>query len=596
MIQLSDYVIDSLVNKGIKDIFLVSGGGIMFLCDAVGRNKKIKYISNHHEQASATAAEAWARTKNHISACLVTTGPGGTNAITGVAGAWVDSIPMIVISGQVKRSVTADYTKYRQVGPQEINIIPMIKPITKYAVTIIDPNKIKYELEKCFYEATSGRPGPVWIDLPLDIQSAVIDEKKLDSFEPPKKVINKNDLMSSVKKVVEMLKISKKPIVIAGQGIRLSGGQKVFERLVGKLRTPVIFPINGLDLLPENNKYVLGKFGPVGTRQGNFALQNSDLLISIGASLNAASTGYDFKGFGRNAKKIMINIDQGEIDNKKIKIDFPIVADAKDFMEELLRQTKNINLISNKKWLSVCKYFKNKYPLINQEYFKDKKHVNSYVFFDVLSDLLTSKDVLVTGISLDACSMYQAFKVKKGQRAFVNKNLGQMGWCLPAAIGACAGNNYKRTILVTGDGSIQFNIHELETIKYYKLPIKIFVFNNQGYESIRSTQDNYFSSNYVGSNKDSGVSNPNFKLLAQAHDFKYEEIKNNDQLVDIIKKTLKTKDPVLCEVNIAYDQKRMPRVSSFRLPDGTLESRPLEDMFPFLPKEEIDENMHLFDK
>lgn len=595
MIRLSDYVINFLVKKGITDIFLVSGGGIMFLCDAVGKNKKIKYISNHHEQASATAAEAWARTKNHISACLVTTGPGGTNAITGVAGAWVDSIPMIVLSGQVKREVIADYTKYRQVGPQELNIISIVKPITKYAVTVMDPNKIRYELEKCFYEATTGRPGPVWIDLPLDIQGASIDEKKLYSFHPSKKNINKNDLENNVKKVVEILKRSKRPIMIAGQGVRLSGGKKVLEGLVSKLKIPVIFPINGLDLLPEKNKYVLGKFGPVGQRKGNFALQNSDLVISIGASLNTASTGYDFKGFARNAKKIMVNVDHGEIENKKITIDLPIVADAKDFMEELSRQIKNIDLITNKKWLSVCQYFKNKYPSINPEYFKDKKYVNSYVFFDVLSDLLTSRDVLVTGISLDACSMYQAFKVKKGQRAFVNKNLGQMGWCLPAAIGACVGNNYKRTILVTGDGSIQFNIQELETVKYYKLPIKIFVFNNDGYESIRSTQDNYFSGNYVGSNKDSGVTNPDFKLLAKAHDFKYENIKNNNQLVDKIKKTLKTEGPVLCEVDIAYDQKRMPRVSSFRQPDGTLESRPLEDMFPFLPKEEIYNNMHMFD-
>ena len=595
MILLSDYVIDFLVKKGVSDIFLVSGGGIMFLCDAVGRNKKIKYISNHHEQASATAAEAWARTRNHISACLVTTGPGGTNAITGVAGAWVDSIPMIVLSGQVKREVIADYAKYRQVGPQELNIIPMIKPITKYAVTVMDPNKIRYELEKCFYEATTGRPGPVWIDLPLDIQSANIDENKIVFFIPHNKNRNKNKLINNVKKVVEILKESKKPIMIAGQGIRLSGGQKVLEELANKLKMPVVFPINGLDLLPENNKYVLGKFGPVGTRRGNFALQNSDLVISIGASLNTASTGYDFKGFARNAKKIMVNIDQGEIENKKITIDFPIVADAKDFIEEFLRQIKDINLTPNKKWSSVCLYFKNKYPSINPEYYKDKKHVNSYVFFDILSDLLTNKDVLVTGISLDACSMYQAFKVKKGQRAFVNKNLGQMGWCLPAAIGACVGNKYKRTILVTGDGSIQFNINELETIKCYKLPIKIFVFNNQGYESIRSTQDNYFSGNYVGSNKDSGVTNPDFELLARAHGFQYENIKNNNQLINKIKKTLKTNGPVLCEVNISYDQKRMPRVSSFRRPDGTLESRPLEDMFPFLPRDEIYKNMHMFD-
>ena len=598
MMRVADYVVNFFVSKNINDIFLVSGGGFMYLLDALSLNKKITYISNHHEQASSTAAEAWARINNQPGVCFVTTGPGGTNAITGVAGAWVDSIPMIIVSGQVKQELIADYSKTRQIGPQELNIVDMVTPITKYAVTITDPKKIRYELEKCYYEATVGRPGPTWINIPLDIQSALINEKHLKGFSPPKVKNNQSYLTKKVKELIELLKTSKRPLIVAGHGIRLSKSLPQFEQLIDQLHIPVVLPINGLDLLAENNKHLIGKFGPAGTRRGNFALQNADLIISIGASLNIASTGFDYHHFGFKAKKVMVNIDQEEINNKKIKIDLAIIADVKEFINELLTQlNKNSSQLPTiNKWISACQNWKKNYPLINKDYYENKKYVNSYVFFDVLSDYLPSQNFLVTGIALDAAGMYQVFRVKKGQRAFVNKNLGQMGWDLPASIGVCVANNKKTTICVAGDGSIQLNIQELQTISYYQLPIKLFIFNNDGYESIRATQDNFFQGRLVGADKSSGVSNPNFKLLAKAHGLAYERIINNRQLKNKISKVLKLKGPVLCEINIDPKQKRMPKAASFRHPNGRIESRPLEDMWPFLPREEIDKNMKMFDQ
>jgi len=596
MIRLADYVIDFLVKKGIEDIFLVSGGGIMYLLDAVGRNKKMRYISQYHEQACAMAAEAYARLRNHISACLVTTGPGSTNAVTGVAGAWVESIPMIVISGQIKRETIADYSRMRQLGLQEINIVDIVQPITKYAKTIMQPETITYELEKAFYEATAGRPGPVWINIPLDVQGAMIDETKLKHYHlTPKNQNYKKSLKKAVKETIEMLKKAKRPVLIAGFGIRLAHAEKLLKELIVKLKAPVLVSNNSLDLMSENHPLFMGRYGPAGQRKANFVLQTADLVLSIGASLNVTSTGFNFKGFAPKAKKIMVNIDQGELCRPTLKIDFPIQADAKDFMEELLSKMKNSTFKFSHRWYEACRIWKKRYPTIVSDFFKNKKHVNSYVFMDKLSDLLTTKDVLVTGIGLDVVSFYQAFKVKKNQRAFCNKNNGNMGYCLPGSIGACVGNERKRTVLVTGDGSIQFNIQELNTIKYYKLPIKIFIFNNKGYKSIRDTQNNLFEGRLVGADEHSGVTNPDFKKLAGTYNFSYGYILNNQEIDKRIKEALRIPGPTLYEVNIAYDQVRMPRVVSYRRPDGTLESKPLEDMSPFLPTEEIYKNMHMFD-
>lgn len=588
MISVSDYIIDFLVKKNIKNVFLVAGGGIMYLLDSVGRNKKINYISNHHEQASAIAAESYARLTNDIGVCLVTTGPGGTNAITGIAGAWVDSIPVLIISGQVKRELIADYKKVRQVGPQEINIISMVEGITKYSKTVMDPETIKYELEKAYYEAKSGRPGPVWLDIPLDVQNAMIDEKKMVGFSIPKIQKNEKCLNNKINEVIELLKKSKRPVIIAGNGIRLSGGIDIFRKLIKMVKIPVLLPINGLDLLDEDNPFLLGKFGPFGQRRGNFVLQNSDLVISIGASLNVASTGFDYENFAPMAKKVYVNIDKGE-DNKKINFDIVINDDAKDVMELFLKKYKENDF---SEWLIRCNFLKKKYTSIEPFMLEDKNYVNSYVFFDILSDFLKNDDVLITGIGLDACGMYQAYRVKKGQRAYVNKNFGQMGWDLPAAIGACIANKKNRVILVAGDGSIQMNIQELETIKQYNLPIKIFVLNNKGYESIRATQNNLFEGNFVGADEKSGVSNPNFNFLAKAHFIKYFYIKNNNQIKKKLKLILNNDENCLCEININYSQKRTPRSITIKDSDGKLKSSPLENMYPFLSEEEVKSNFY----
>jgi len=596
MVRLSDYVINCLVEKGIKDIFLVSGGGIMYLLDSIGNNKKIKYYTNYHEQAAATSAESYARMKNHISACLVTTGPGSTNAITGVAAAWVDSIPMIIISGQVKREIIADYSKSRQLGPQEINIIDIVKPITKYAVTIMKPEDIRYQLEKAIYLATSGRQGPVWINIPLDVQSSTINDNDLIGFDYIKDTKLPDALKKDVEKALKMLKNSRRPLIIGGNGVRLSGAQKLLASYMAEYKIPIVTDENGLDLINEDNPLYMGRYGPKGQRRANFTLQNSDLVLAIGASLNITSTGFDYKHFAPNAKIIMVNIDKSELDKFTLKIDLPINLDAKEFLNELLRQSKGVKFNFSDKWKSACKKWKEKYNIINPlHYLKGKKYVNSYVFASELSELLDSRDTVVTGMGLDVVSIIQSFKVKKRQRVYVNKNFGQMGWCLPAAIGACIANGCRRTILVTGDGSLQFNIQELATIAHYKLPVKIFVFNNLGYKSIRDTQNNLFKGRLVGADISTGVSNPDFSKLAQAYNLSYEYIKNNNEIRSRVKKVINKEGPVLCEVNIAYNQPRVPRSSTFQRPDGTLESRPLEDLFPFLPREEIWENMHLFD-
>lgn len=583
-----------LVKNGVRDVFMVSGGGMMHLVDSLGKNKSIRYISCHHEQACATAAEAYSRTRGNLGVAMVTTGPGGTNAITGVASAWVDSIPILVISGQVRTQIMADYTTLRQLAPQEINIIDLVKPITKYAVTVKDPNTIRFHLEKALHLAREGRPGPVWLDIPLDVQGAMIESKSLKGYTAPrqKKALG---VSQRIKQVISLVKNSKRPVLILGHGIRLAGAKGLVPQLIKQLKMPVLLPYNGLDLVEEKNPYLQGKFGPMGSRKGNFALQNSDLVLSIGASLNLTSIGFDLDGFAPKAKIVGINIDPAELSKPTLRMDLPVVCDAKVFIKELLRQTKGTNFIYSPKWIKACQAWKVKYPVILPEFFANKNFVNTYVFFDKLSDLLGANDVLVTGVSLDSVGMYQALKIKKGMRAFTNKNFGGMGWCLPAGVGASVANTDSKTILVTGDGSIQFNIHELGTISAYRLGLKIFVFNNNGYESIKTMQDNHFNSRYVGADQTSGVTNPNFQKLAESYGISYFVLKNNTELNKKLGKILATSGPALCEILVSPDQHRIPRASSFKRPDGTMESRPLEDMWPFLPREEIKANMSMFE-
>jgi acetolactate synthase I/II/III large subunit len=598
MITVSDFIVRFLVEKGIRDIFLVSGGGIMHMLDSVGRNPDMNYYCNYHEQACAISAEGYARIKNDVGACLVTVGPGGSNALSGMLGAWYDSIPMIVICGQVRRNLIADYSKVRQIGPQEGNNLAMAKPVTKYANVILDANMIKYELEVAYHKATSGRPGPVWLDIPLDIQNSQVEESQLPSYTPEESISAKSrtQLINDVKNAIELIKNAKRPLLLCGNGIHLSKSEDLMKNLFNKLNIPVVLPDAAKDLIAEDYPLYLGIFGTAGQRRANFAVQNSDCILSLGTGLCLKKVGFNYKGFAPKAKKIIVDIDHGQIYDQVISPDLPIQADIRLFMEEMLSQLKTVSIEPPAKWVDACIKWKERYPLIVDEYYTDTKHVNSYVFVDKLSNFLSSNDTLVAGNGLDTVSYLQGYRVKEGQRTYTSINWGAMGWDLPLAIGTCIGNGKTRTICLTGDGSFQWNVQELLTIKHYDLPIKIFVFNNQGYSSIRATQKTFYNGRFVGSDEGSGVSNPNFKLLAAAYGLKYAHILNNNEIDQGITQALATNGPMLCEVNISPEQGITPKASSFVREDGTIESRPLEDMFPFLPREEIWENMHLFDE
>jgi acetolactate synthase I/II/III large subunit len=595
MIKLSDYVVDYLVGHGVEEIFLVSGGGIMHLTDSVGRDPRLRYICNYHEQASAIAAEACARIKNRVGACLVTTGPGATNALSGVAGAWFDSIPVLVLSGQVRIPLIADYQKLRQLGPQEVNIVPMAKPVTKYVASIRDPRTIRKHLDRAFSAATAGRPGPAWLELPLDIQSAMIDESQLRPFEAEEPAPRGFEaLREQARTVSMMLQEARRPVLILGNGVRIAGGEEELSRLLEAMGIPILLTIGGMDLVAEDHPRHMGAFGPVGRRASNFALQNSDLILSVGASLSIASIGFNAAGFAPKARKIAVNIDEGELTKENVRVDLGICADAKAFLSALREEFAGRLVQGSEKWLAACANWKRRYPAVASEAYAETGFVNSYAFTEKLSECLGEEAVVVTGNSLDACSIYQAFRVKSRQRVLLPTSYGAMGWDLPAAVGACVAHN-GQVVLVTGDGSLQFNVQELQTVRQNDLPLKIFVLNNDGYESIRTTQETFFEGRHVGSSRASGVGNPDFERLAAAYRLGYQRISRAYGMKDAISEFLASDGPALCELVLSPTQGRTPRVTSFRREDGTIESRPLEDMFPFLSREEIWENMHLFD-
>jgi acetolactate synthase-1/2/3 large subunit len=596
MIKVSDYAIQFLADHGIQDLFLASGGGIMHLLDSVGRNKNLKYWCNYHEQASAVSAEAYARVREGVGACLATVGPGAANALSGIMGAWVDSIPLLVFSGQVRRDLMADFSKVRQLGPQEGNAIDMARPVTKYAATIREPEAVRYHLERAWYEATNGRPGPVWIEFPLDIQGALVDERSLDRFipEPKPRLPDPEGLGNAARQILDALRVAERPLIIAGNGIRLSHSQEGLREFLERVPIPVLLPITAKDVLEEDHPMQMGVFGTAGQRRANFALQNSDLILSLASGLNCQKTGFNIAGFAPRAKKIIVDIDPGQLHHQLLRPDIAIQCDVRQLLEELVRQLGTSEHQVSEQWISACALWKDRYPMIASEFYDQRDSVNSYVLVDHLSRVTTAHDVVVTGNGLDCASFYQAFRVKRGQRAF-NSGWGSMGWDLPTAIGACIGSGKSRTFCLTGDGSMQWNIQELLTIKRYRLPVKIFLLNNAGYQSIRTTQNNFFDGRFVGADYDSGIDNPNFERLAAAYDIGYSHIKNHDELERSICAAASTEGPVLCEISIAPTQGISPKASAFRRADGGFESRPLEDMAPFLPREEIWDNMHMFD-
>jgi len=586
--RVADYIAKTLADRGIKHVFMIVGGGAMFLNDAFGLEKRIQYVCNAHEQASAMAAEGYARITGKMSVVCVTSAPAGTNTLTGVLGQWVDSIPVLYISGQVRYATTVASTglPLRQLGDQEINIVDIVKSITKYAIMVTDPLTIRYHLEKAMYLATNGRPAPVWLDIPLDVQSAIVDETKLKPYKPyyeQQYMAFQHDIDSVIEKLIE----SERPVILAGAGIRLSGAAEEFYQLAEKIGIPVQVAWDAIDLFPSNHPLYAGRPSTVGQRSANFIFQNADLLLSIGCRLNVRQIGYTFKAVARAAYKISVDIDPNELKKPTLEIDLPINADAKDFIHLLNLRLKEIPKKTT--WLSWCKERIERYPLVLPEYYQSKS-VNPYVFCDVLSKKLNQNDIIVSSNGSACVIPIQTMQIKRGERHIVNSGSAAMGYGLPAAIGACFATG-KRIICLEGDGSIQMNIQELETVAYHRLPLKIFVFNNGAYLSMRFTQGMFFNGRLVGESANSGVGFPDFEKIALAYNIPACRINNNSELERMIDNVLKIDSPILCNVNMDANQVFMPRITSKQLKDGRMVSSPLEDMYPFLGEEEFMSNM-----
>ena len=593
MIRLADYVAKRLSEHGVRHVFMISGGGAMHLNDAIGRRSDIEYICNHHEQASAIGAEGYTRVSDKLGVAIVTTGPGGTNTLTGVAGQWLDSIPALYISGQVKFATTSASCPeigLRQLGDQELNIVELVKPVTKFAQMLTDPYQVKYVLDKAVYLATAGRQGPVWIDIPLDVQGALIDETKLVPFTPPPQPAPAAALKQQAAEALEMLRAAKRPVIIAGHGIRLAGAQALFEKLADALKIPVLATFAGFDLVPDESPWFAGRIGTVGTRGGNFSLQNSDLVLSLGSRNNIRQTGYDRGGYAGRAKKIIVDIDPAELAKPAIKPDLAVNADVKEFMAELLSALPKGGPGDFSGWLAWCRERSRKYPVVTEEYKKGTK-VNPYYFVSALTGMLPPSTAVAAGNGSACVCLFQAGVVKKGQRIFWNSGCASMGYDLPAAIGACLGSGRKEVVCLAGDGSIMMNLQELATVAHYKLPVKIFVLNNQGYVSIRQTQENFFEGRYTASGPATGVGFPDFVKVGAAFGLHTEIIDGVKGMEAKIAGVLALKGPVICDVRLPADHKFMPKLSSEKKPDGTMVSKPLEDMWPFLDREEFRGNI-----
>lgn len=592
-VKLSDYIVSFLVEHGIRDAFMVTGGGAMHLNESFGSNSALRYWCTHHEQAAAFAAEGYTRVTGRIAPVQVTTGPGGTNAITGLIGMWLDSIPGLFISGQSKLEMTIGNTKLRQMGLQELPIVEVVKPITKYAVLITDPKTIRYHLEKALYLATCGRPGPSWIDVPLDIQAAKINPDTLPSFDPKEVGLDEDspvEVKEAVGKTVKLLKLAKRPVILAGNGIRLSGAAKEFLLLAERFNIPVLTAVTAHDLIPSDHKLFFGRPALFGERIGNFVVQNCDLLISIGTRLSTWTISYAYESFAREAKHVMVDIDREELKKKTVHPDIPVCTDAKTFIEELDRQTKNVKLRANPEWLGYCRRIRKTYPPVLPSMRRQKKYVNSYHFIDVLSDVMKEGDVVVVGDGTAFTSTYQAIRLKKNQRLIGNIGSAPMGYDISAAIGASIANGKKRVVCIAGDGSIQLNIQELQTIVYHKLPIKIFLINNDGYLAIRNTQKNFFN-HMVGESPKTGISFPNMQKIAKAYGIPSDRVATHKELKKKIQHALAVRGPYILEIMMDPWQSLVPKVSSYVRKDGKLISKPMEDMWPFLPREEFYKNM-----
>lgn len=659
-IKVSNYISEMLVKAGIRQAFMVTGGGAMHLDDALGHQEGLCCIYDHHEQACAIAAEAYARIHNEIAALCVTTGPGGTNAITGVLGGWLDSIPMLVLSGQVRYDTTARWSGLgiRAMGDQEFDICKSIDCMTKYSEMVIDPMRIRYCLEKALYLAKSGRPGPCWLDIPLNVQGAFVETEDLDGFDPedyenggtgwgtegnihaiPEDAAGRGEKRQllpgrvsreTAERILSKIRAAKRPVINAGNGIRIAGAHDVFMRVAEKLGVPVITGWDSEDCIWDEHPLYTGRAGNMGDRAGNFAVQNSDLVLSVGSRLSIRQVGYNYKTWARAAFVIVNDIDSEELKKPSVHADLAVHADAKDLLEQLDRVLDEIlekegnqlaDSLSRKggkqlfgggeglpgmSWSETCRMWKETYPVVQEKHWKftDQEPANIYAAIQAISSRLKEDQITVVGNGSACVVGGHAYVIKKGQRFITNSAVAAMGYDLPAAIGAWAASRNSRCysqgrdrsgedlILVTGDGSIQMNLQELQTIIHHKMGIKIFLINNGGYHSIRQTQKNFFGEPLIGIGVDSGdLSFPDMEKLAGAYGYPYIKAEHNSELAKAVEQTLAVEGPVICEIFVSMDQNFEPKSSAKRLPDGTLVSPPLEDLAPFLPEEEMDRNM-----
>ena len=591
--RVADFVAKFILEElGVEHVFTLTGAGIMHLTDGLACNKKIKTVCPHHEQTASMALEAYSRATENFGVGVFTTGPGSTNAITGLAGAWQDSVPCLFISGQVKVAEASSQTgikKLRQFGVQELDIIPIVESITKYAVTITQPEKIRYELEKAVHIAKSGRPGPVWIEIPMDVQSAIINDdlEKFETEHKEKPKIEKNQ----IELIVELLQKSKRPIIISGQGVRISGAIELLSKLVKLFKIPVVTPYLGIDTIRHDEESYIGKTGVKGERAANLAMQNSDLILSIGSSLHVSVIGYNYQQFAREAKKIIVDIDEITHSKRTINIDQFVHGDARDFLNLLLEQLTDENSLNYASWLEKCNDWKEKYPTCLPEYKNTKNEVNSYFFIDQVCKNSKEGDIFVADAGGTFYAVSQAVTLTKpNQRYIPSSAMATMGYSLPAAIGISVATG-NRVISFTGDGSLQQNIQEFQTLVEYNLPVKLFVLNNDGYHSIRTSQTNYFEKRYIGESSKSGISFPDTVKIAEVYGIKAFRINQPSEVNDIVNQVLNYDGPVICDVIVPREQEIIPTVASRVNDDGSMSSRPLEDMYPFLDRKEYKNNL-----
>lgn len=587
--KVSDFIVDFLARQGVTHVFGLTGGAVVHMFDSAARSGKVAPVFTHHEQAASFAAEGYARIHGGLGAAMVTTGPGGTNAITGLAAAWLDSIPCIFISGQVRLGLTGRGHNVRQVGPQHLDIVPIVSSITKYAVMVEDIRNIKYELQKAAHIAQTGRPGPVWVDIPLDMQWSSIEPDELPDYVPlvTDEPAKPRCSASEIDQVVALLSKARRPIILAGYGVRLAGAESEFRSMIDRLQVPFLTTWNVADLIASDHPLNAGRPGIFGQRGANLAMQNCDLIISLGSHLSVSLTSMRFRDFARDAKVVMVDIDRGELEHRTVRVDLSIQSDAKDFMQQMLECLPAGPLAQISAWREKVIEYKNRYNSFPSSWAARERFVHPYVFMDRLSDALDGNDIVVVdgGGTIDQVA-FQVFRVKQGQRFFACVGMGAMGSGLPEAVGACLGGGGRRTICLVGDGSLQLNVQELQTILHHKLPIKIFVLCNDGYTSIRATQEGFLGGNYVGSEASGGVSLPDYEKIAKAYGVPAFRIDRHADL-GILREVLETDGPCLCEIVSCKEDQPLPKQGFERQPDGTNAPRPLEDMFPYMDRDEF---------